>query len=275
MGINFLGNGQTGPDLPADPGAGDNPNAGTTPGEGAPVSQEGGPEGDAGEIPKYHDQFSDDLKGHKSLTKFQTVSDLGRSYVELEGKMGGMIAIPGEEASDEELAAFRGKLGIPESPDKYDLSLDEGFPDYVKTGLADSEESLRKHLHNAGVSQEAAQVIYGWLASELKAGGEALNAVKTKRQNEAEAALKAKWGDSVTENKRIMEDAVNAFGTDEFKTRATEEGWVNDPVFMETFYQIGLNLKEDSFLTGGKPRPDTGGLNTGAKQWDDDLMERL
>lgn len=80
------------------------------------------------------------------------VDDLAKSYRELERHLGGSVKIPDETASETDIARFRQALGIPETPDSYELQLEEeGF---------DADPEVNRRLHEAGFSQGQAQLVY-------------------------------------------------------------------------------------------------------------------
>lgn len=64
------------------------------------------------------------------LGRYTTPQDAARALVEqrqlLSKRDEGMIKLPGENATDEERAAFAKAMGIPESPDKYERYKPEG-----------------------------------------------------------------------------------------------------------------------------------------------------
>ena len=58
-------------------------------------------------------QLEGDLKNDGSLTKFKTISELGKAYKSLEEKLGNAIWKPADDATEEEVKAFYNKLGAP------------------------------------------------------------------------------------------------------------------------------------------------------------------
>ena len=67
------------------------------------------------ELKAWGAQLSKELKENKdvvkALAKFEDISSLASSYIELEKKLGTMHTLPGEKATKEELDAFYKKLG--------------------------------------------------------------------------------------------------------------------------------------------------------------------
>lgn len=64
-----------------------------------------------------------DLVGEKSFERYRDVGGLAKAHLELERRLGAPLTPPGPDAKPEQLAAYRQRLGLPESPDKYELEL--------------------------------------------------------------------------------------------------------------------------------------------------------
>jgi len=79
------------------------------------------------------------------------------SYAELEKKLGQMIAVPGDDADDEARQRFHSALGVPDSPDGYEISFDD------ERFAADPQVNAR--LHQAGLTPAQVQLVYD-LAAE-------------------------------------------------------------------------------------------------------------
>ena len=61
-----------------------------------------------------------ELAKHPSAAKFKDTESVFKSYVEAEKRLGGMVSIP-KEGDTEGWKKFYGKLGVPDSPDKYEF----------------------------------------------------------------------------------------------------------------------------------------------------------
>lgn len=75
-----------------------------------------------------------------------------RAYADLERRMHSMVKVPGDGCSDEELCAFRRALGIPDSPDGYQIQ--------VRHELLTSDGEVNRRLHDAGFTPTQAQLVY-------------------------------------------------------------------------------------------------------------------
>jgi hypothetical protein len=97
-------------------------------------------------VSSWKDNLPDDLKDHKSLSKFKEPEDVLKSYIHLEKEYGSKhnaINIPGEGSSDEEWNGFYDKFR-PENAEGYNLE-----------GLSDQEkEVFSKAFYDNGLSQK-------------------------------------------------------------------------------------------------------------------------
>lgn len=86
------------------------------------------------------------------------VDALLRAYRDLERRASSMVRVPGPQSGPDEIAAFRRSLGVPEAPDQYRIAA--SHPDLG------SSDVVNQRLHQAGFSQDQAQMVYD-LAHEI------------------------------------------------------------------------------------------------------------
>ena len=87
-----------------------------------------------------------------SATNSVRVDDLAKSYRELERHLGSALKVPDDNSDDAEFARFRQALGVPDTPDAYELELqDDGL---------EADPEINRRLHEAGFSQSQAQLVY-------------------------------------------------------------------------------------------------------------------
>jgi hypothetical protein len=84
----------------------------------------------------------------KTLDRFNTPSDLAKAYRDAQQRLsaGNLKAILPDNPTEEELKTWRTENGVPESPDKYDVNLGDGFvwSDEDKPLLDDSPHTRTK-----------------------------------------------------------------------------------------------------------------------------------
>jgi hypothetical protein len=81
-----------------------------------------------------------------------------KSYVELERKLGSMVPLPGED-DREGRERLRRVLGVPASPEEYQLE--------ARDELLEPTGEINARLHEAGFTQEQAQLVYDLAADHV------------------------------------------------------------------------------------------------------------
>lgn len=129
-----------------------------------------------------------DSVGEPTLSKFdgKEVNDLAKAYANLEKlasrKTEGMVRIPTETSTPEEIAAYRTAVGAPEDPAGYTATFPEGMESHAEA-LTPFQEIFHKHSGSPALYQEA---VAKWAQIEA----EQLQAVQA-----AERQLVNEWGD--------------------------------------------------------------------------------
>lgn len=226
----MTGKGATGSSASTEPGTSGNAGdgAGAEQGEGAPSTSG---------LAKWADQLSKDTRGNpeavKALAKFKTLDDLSKSYIELSGKLGNSVALPGKDSSDEEKAAFYKRLGRPESADKY------GFEQ-----KHDGAKAFAKIALEANLTDAQAQAVYKHLETSGAAAMKQREAAMQRQQAETEASLKAEHKDKFPQFVENLKRGLEVFGGDELRGVLIKSGLAYDPVIVKTFSRIGAQLGE-------------------------------
>lgn len=101
---------------------------------------------DPSDKPQIPQKFLDPETGAPDVAK------LTRSYLELERKLSTMVRVPQDDADEIETAAFRRALGIPDTPDAYEINL--------STDLLDVDPDVNGRLHAAHFTPRQAQLVY-------------------------------------------------------------------------------------------------------------------
>jgi hypothetical protein len=82
-----------------------------------------------------------------------------KSYVELERKLGSMIAMPQDDQDEEGQKRLRRLLGVPEDPDGYGI---ETLSDFISPN-----PEINARLHEAGFTSKQAQLVYDLAAEHV------------------------------------------------------------------------------------------------------------
>lgn len=87
------------------------------------------------------------------------VNELLKSYQELEKKMSHMVQVPTEDAAPGEKQAFYRRLGVPETPEAYQIE--------VKNELMASDPEVNQYLFNLGFTNKQVQAVYDLAAEKI------------------------------------------------------------------------------------------------------------
>lgn len=224
-----------------------------------PVGQPGEPK--TGEpVPKsWRDAIPKEHQGAKTLDKFRgnTWDEVGpqvvSSYINLEKAYGGSVRIPGEGAKPEEIADFHRKMGVPESPDKYDVkaAVPEGLP-----WDAENEKAFLKTAHTQGLTAKQAKGLLDWYVTLEQKGLDYAGDEAKKGIEDGWNALSVKWGANTERNVAIAQRTVLEMGGPELAARLEEvdartgKPLGNDPALLTFLYRVGDMMLEHGFIKG-------------------------
>lgn len=180
------------------------------------------------------------------IAKFKTMDDAIKAYLELEGKQGGMVAIPTDKSTPEEWAEYHKKIGVPLTPEEYKL---DRKPDLK---YKDSEEAeFKTWLHKHHVPQTIANDIYQ-LANEY--GVQALQAFQsaiTEGNVSVTKSLQKRWGNEYGANYEIAQRGMRAYASKALIDKLGKSELGNDEDLILLFYKIGQLTQEDSAAKRG------------------------
>lgn len=183
------------------------------------------------------DQLTKEVKSNEkmveALSKFKTIDELSKSYLELSGKLGNSLQLPSKDASEEEQAAFWSKLGRPETADKYGFKQD-----------SEGSKALATAAFNANLTDKQAQAMFKSIEGIAGNAVGQRTAAMQQQQVETEAALKAEYKGKYPEVVENLRRGLEVFGGDELKNVLLKSGLAYDPVIVKTFSKIGAQLSE-------------------------------
>jgi len=205
-----------------------------------------------GEPPAWTAQLESELQSNETLTRHESISDLGKAYLELEARVKDSVRIPGEDATDEERREFFAKLGRPETPEGYQFKrpeLPEGFvrPEEVEQ----DEKTFAAHAHELGLTQAQAQALYDFYAGLMTKSYER----SMQEQARALEALKGEWGQQFQERVELAHRAAKALGGDEFIDYLEQSRMGDNPHLVRAFYEAGRRMAEDTLHDTGFSPP--------------------
>lgn len=173
--------------------------------------------------------------------------DILSSYRNLEkvwgaDKAGSTIMIPNENSDPKTWDAVYGKLGRPESADKYSVDKFSGMSE-------DAAKDLKAKAHELGLSDKQLKGIHEW--NEATAGS-ITKAMETEAVAEAtaqRAALQKEWGAAYDQNLQQASEAVKKMGWTQEQIDAMQLGLGFDGV-LKLAHAIGKATGEGTFIVG-------------------------
>lgn len=201
--------------------------------------------------------------------RFAGPGDAVKAAFDLRQKLSNAVVVPGEEASSEDIAAFRRRLGVPDSPDGYAFRAPEGAAPNDADRAFQAE--IARLFHAAGVTPtQAEQLNEGWNCL-AEASREARQAADNGAREAAESQLRRQWGAEFERNRALAARAVARFhrgDPNELLDLALEGGTVlgSLPSFVRFAASVGRALAEDEVHLGG-----AGGAGASAKERLDEI----
>lgn len=173
------------------------------------------------------------------------VEALSKSYQGLEqllGKKANSIVPPTEKSSPEEVAAYRKAIGVPDSPDGYNLK-PENIPDGVTWDEATAKQAAElAHKHNvpAAAMQEFLKFDMERAAMMNQAAATMIDA----QLESGRAELQKVYGDKMPEKIELARRAALTVGVD-----PASQGFV-DPQVVKAIVALAEKLSDDKLVSG-------------------------
>lgn len=238
-------------------GAGGAPGAGTgAPGGGADklsAAREAAKAAGTHLVDDWREALPEDIATDGSLADFKDWRDIPKSYIHTKKLVGkDKIAIPGENATDEERAAFFAALGRPAEPGAYAFDAPKEPPAGYQYPKA-LEGDFKKWAHDAGLSAAQAKKVWGNIVNHTIANWkEGSGKAAGLRQKDVEA-LKADWGANFKAREDLALKAFSAVNAKLGQEHAMPRELLANPRFMRAFAHIGELAAEDRLGDAGTP----------------------
>jgi len=196
--------------------------------------------------------------------KFKSFDDLAKSAMELEEKLGSRVPIPTDKSPPEEIAEYHKKIGVPSTPEEYQLDRDPNL-----THDDNLEKEFRKQMHELHAPQPVAAAIFKQITERASKEIQAFQERQVQARAATEAKLKKDWGNDYGTNVETMVRGMKAYASDELMKDLEETGAGNRASVVNHFFNLGKSVREDTAITSGdasNPAPKRGGFSyTGVK----------
>jgi len=215
--------------------------------------------GNAQQLPpdpaKWRDFLSDEYKVHPSLKDYKDANALAKSHINLQKLLGGdKIPAPKEDWTPEQWKEFYGRLGRPDTPDKYQFKLADGFP---------ADEALVKDMvaimHEDGLTQKQAASILEKYSIKMAGAIKAQQDADAAAAKEAITALQKEYGEKFQEATNYARYAVKELGDSDLANMLNETGLTNNVHLFKLMDKVGRLIANDR-ATGSNNGPGSAGF---------------
>lgn len=183
--------------------------------------------------------LSEDIKNDPTLANFKDVEGLAKTVIHQQKVLGSRIPIP---KTDEEKVELYTKLGRPEDPSKYEVSVPNEMAEYIKK---DDIDQFKNVAHKIGLNNDQVNALMQYQIDATKNTLNNEGSVMAQQKEQAEEVLKKEWGYDYDKNVRAADRALNVYGDDELKTLLTETSAGNNPAVLKFLATIGKEVTED------------------------------
>jgi len=193
-------------------------------------------------------KVGEDLSKAPSLGKFQDtpegLAELSKSYVNLEKLLGHeKVPLPKGPEDAAGRAAFNKAIGVPDSPEKYNLQ-DAGLPESM-ANMSFNKDAFAQIIHKHGLTPAQAQGLWkeyttmsgNIYASHMKQFEDTLN----KNIN----MLRAEWGDAYAGNVELGDMVIAKFADDQAMGDYLTATLAKDPRGLKFLAKIGNQFSEN------------------------------
>jgi hypothetical protein len=187
------------------------------------------------------------------------VESLSKSYQGLEqllGKKANAIVPPSEKSTPEEVAAYRKAIGVPESPEAYNLK-----PEQLPEGVTWDDNVAKKAAELAHKHHIPAAAMQEFMKFDMERAALMNQAAAQMIETQLEtgrAELQKVWGDKMPEKIELARRAAVTAGVD-----PTSQGFV-DPQVVKAIVNLAEKLSDDKLVAGDQ----TGASSTRARARD-------
>lgn len=229
--------------------------------QGTEQQEQGGKQGSllsgGDPAPTWADSFDPETKGwleSKNLTKLEAekaLPELAKGWRGAESKLGvpadQLQRLPKDVNDAEGLKAYLGKLGVPETPEGYEIKPEEGMEQDFPTQAA-------KWFYEMNVPKNIAKGLYGRLRDYATAKLEAAEASFNQQADEDIQALKGEWkGEQFDKNVELARRVRMTMGLTTEETMEVERA-LGVKRAAQVFSSLGKMLGEHRFVGGDQPQ---------------------
>jgi hypothetical protein len=197
----------------------------------------------------WRDSLPADLKTNTSLSKFETIEGLAKSYTNLETMLGTeKIPVP-KDGDTEGWDRYYKAGGRPEKPDEYGFAKPEQLPEGMEYS-PDIDKAFATKAHELGLNKKQAAALREWQLGIMSEGHKQQTSQTEIARSDGEAKLKSSWGRAYDQNLTIAKSELKKRATPEFVAYMETSGLGNHPAMAEFLYNVAKETRGEAELIG-------------------------
>ena len=205
----------------------------------------------------WKETISEEFRNDPNISKFTEIDALAKSYINATRMIGqDKVAVPNENSTDDQWNEVYGKLGRPESADKYKLE--------VQSETAPLDEGAIKQFaqnaHQLGLNNKQAQGILEYYKNSMEGSAQQARIDTETAQANAEAELRKEWGRSYEDNIKKAGSVAKANMNPQILDMELKDGTRlgDHPEVIKGFANIANILSEDKLVGTESENTDRG-----------------
>jgi hypothetical protein len=202
--------------------------------------------------------------------RYNSPADVVKALAETQRTLSTRIKLPGEDASEEDLAKFRKAVGVPDTANDYVVNRPDGLPQEEFDAMADGLKSFAEIAHQNGVPKAGYEALAGAYLQQRLQDAAAVNQRDAEARRAAEADLRRAWGESYDRNAQFAAEFAGETGIDQIELKdGTLLG--SHPAFIKLAAEAG-RVKSNGVLTLGMQGTEAG---AGIQERYDELTNQM
>lgn len=197
----------------------------------------------------WRSDLPDDLK--KTAERFASKEDAVRAIIDFR-KRESQVRVPGKDAGDDEIAAYRKAIGIPDKPENYEFTeLKEG--EELTDELKASREVWGQRFHKMNLPNNTVKALSDYINQDAKDYEKSQVEADKAFATSQEEALRSEWkGDDYDKNKTLANRAFNelanraGINVDDLRNIETKDGrfLMDRAEMLRIFAPVGREMAE-------------------------------
>ena len=205
----------------------------------------------------WKDTISEEFRSDPNIAKFTEIDALAKSYINATRMIGqDKVAVPNENSTEDQWQEVYGKLGRPESPDKYKLEVQSETVPLDENTV----KQFAENAHKLGLNNKQAQGVLEYYKNSMEGSLQQARIDTETAQANAEQELRKEWGRSYDENIKKAGAVAKANMNEEILNMELKDGTRlgDHPAIIKGFASIANILSEDKLVSTESESVDRG-----------------